>query len=100
MRVVGTDFVAGALNVAQDAIGALAQFLAGLGEADATVDAGEQRDAEFVVQPLYLTRQSRLCDTQMRCSAGDAAKLGNADEIEQASQFHRIRLYHRRVPMP
>ena len=85
---MGADFVAGALDVAQDAGGAVEQALAGLGQADAAIDAGEQRGAKFFLQPLHLPRQRRLRDAQMRRGARDAAQFGDTDEIAEAAEFH------------
>ena len=88
MRLVGADFVAGALDIAQDALGAVEQFLAGLGQPDAAIGAGEQGSVELVLEPLHLPGQRRLCDLQMRRGAGDAAEFGDADEVVEAAQFH------------
>ena len=95
---MGADFVSGALDIAQDAGRAVEQSLAGFGEADAAIDAGEQRGAEFFLQPLHLPRQRRLRDAQMRRGARDAAKLGDADEVAEAAQFHAAGTI--RQPMP
>ena len=89
MRVLGADLVAGALDVAQDAGGAVEQLLPGLGQPHAAIGAGEQRDVELLLEPLDVAGQRRLGDTQMRRGAGDAAEFGDADEIMQAAQFHR-----------
>ncbi len=97
---MGADFIAGAFHVPQDPIGAIAQFLAGLGEPDAPVDPGEQRDAELVFQPLDLACQGRLRDPQVRRRTCDAAKLGDADEVVQATQFHSPKLPQTPHPMP
>ena len=87
---MSADFVAGALDVAQDAGGAVEQALAGLGQAHAAVDAGEQGGTEFFLEPLHLACQRRLGDAQMRRGARDAAKLGDADEIARLrSSMHR-----------
>ena len=69
MRVVRADFVAGALDVAQDALGAVEQLVAGLGQPDAAVGAGEQGGAELVFQPLHVAGQApagRLRDAPRR----------------------------------
>ena len=88
MRLVRPDLVAGALDVAQDALGAVEQLLPGLGQPHAAVGAGEQGGVELVLEPLDVPGQCRLRNLQMRRGAGDAAELGDADEIVEAAQFH------------
>ena len=56
------------------------------------VDTREQCDAKLLLQPLDPARQCRLSDPQMRRRTGDAAKVGDPDEIEQAAPFHRAKL--------
>src|ERR1700737_2470240 len=89
MRLLGSDFVAGSLDVAKDALRALEQFLAAFGQPHAAVGAGEYGDVERLREPLHGPRESRLGDMQMTRSAGDTAELGDADEIVKAAQFHR-----------
>ena len=62
-----SDLVAGALEIAQNALRAVEQFLPGLGQPHATVGAGEQRRVEFVFEPLDMPgqRRSAIC----RCAA-------------------------------
>ena len=79
----------GRVDIAQDAGRAVEKFLPGLGEADAAIGAGEQRDVEFLFEALHMAGQRRLRDMQMRRGARDAAELGDADEIMQAAQLHR-----------
>ena len=88
MRVLRADFVAGALDVAQDARRAVEQLLPRLGQPHAAIGAGEQHDVELFLEPLDVPRQRRLGDMQMRGGAGDAAEFGDADEIMQAAQLH------------
>ena len=95
MGVLGADFVAGALDVAQDAGGAFQQLLAGLGQPDAAIGAGEQRHAELLLEPLHMPGQRRLREVQMRRGAGDAAEFGDADEVIEAAQFHGRRSLNR-----
>ena len=90
MRLVRPDLVTRALDVAQDALRALEQLLPALGQPHAAVGAREQRDVELVLEPLDMPGQSRLGDVKMRRGAGDAAELGDADEIVKAAQFHRV----------
>ena len=92
---MSADLVAGALDVAQDAGGAVEQALAGLGQAHAAVDAGEQGGTEFFLEPLHLACQRRLGHAQMRRGARDAAQLGDTDEIGEAAEFHAPALYAR-----
>ena len=96
MGVLRPDLVAGALDVAQDADRAFEQFLARLGQPHAAIGAGEQRHPELFLEPLHVPGQRRLGEMQMRRGAGDAAELGDADEIVQAAQFHGARSYTRK----
>ena len=79
------DFVSRPLDIAQDALSALEQFLPALGQPHTAVRAREQRNAELVLEPLDMPGQSRLGDVKMRRSAGDAAELGDPDEIVKAA---------------
>ena len=90
MRLVRPDLVTRPLDIAQDALRALEQFLPTLGQPHAAVGAGEQGDVELVLEPLDMSGQSRLSDVQMSRGAGDAAELGDADKIVKAAQFHRV----------
>ena len=97
MRLVGADLVAGPLDVAQDALRAFEQFVAGLGQPHAAVCADEQRRVELVLEPLHVPGQRGLGDLQMRRGAGDAAELGDADKVLKAAQLHDARF---RSPPP
>ena len=88
---VSADLVAGPFDIAQDALGAFEQSLPGLGQAYAAIGAGEQWRVELVLEPLHMTRERGLGDLQMSRSAGNAAELGNADEVVQAAQLHSPR---------
>src|SRR5204862_1596942 len=93
MRFLRPDLVAGALDVAQDAHRAFEQLLAGLGQPDPAIGSGEQRHPELLFEPLHMAGQRRLRQAQMRRGAGDAAELGDPDEIAEAAQLHRGRSY-------
>ena len=58
MRLVRADLVAGALDVAQDALRAVEQLLAGLGQPHAAIGAGEQGRVELVLEPLDMPGQA------------------------------------------
>ena len=88
MRFARPDLVAGSLEVAQDALRALKQLLPAFGQPHAAIGAREQGDFELVFEPLDMPGQRRLRDVEMRRGARDAAKLGDADEIVKAAQFH------------
>src|SRR6266850_4050262 len=88
MRLLGSDLVTGSLDVAQDALGALKQLLTAFGQPYPPVCAGKQSDVELVLKALDMPGESRLGDVKMRRGTGDAAELGDADEIVQAAQFH------------
>jgi hypothetical protein len=62
MRLVRPDLVTGALDVAQDALGAVEEFLPGLGQPHAAIGAGEQGGVELVLKALHMPGQSRLRD--------------------------------------
>src|SRR5262245_26711169 len=89
MGVLRPDLVAGALDVAQAAGRAIEQLLPRLGQSNAGVGAGEQRDIELVLEPLDVAGQRRLRDVKMRRRTGDAAEFGDADEVVQAAELHR-----------
>ena len=72
--------------------------LAALGQPHTAVGAREQRDGELVLEPLHMPGQSRLGDVKMSRGAGDAAELGDADEIVKATQLHGIAIS--RAPAP
>src|SRR5437870_4214582 len=93
MGVLGTDLVAGALDVAQDALGIFQQLLPRLGQPHAAIGAGEQRHSELLFQALDMPGQRRLGEPEMSRRAGDAAEFGDADEIAEAAQFHDARSY-------
>jgi len=67
MGFMGADFVAGALDVAEDAAGALMQFLARLGQANTTVDAGGAGSADVggLVRILAACAEGDLLRTQL-----------------------------------
>jgi hypothetical protein len=90
MRLVGPDFVAGPLQVAQDALRALEQLLPAFSEPHAAVSASEQSDLKLVFEPLDMPGQRRLGDVEMGCGTRDAAEFGDADEIVKAAQFHLV----------
>ena len=89
MGLVRADLIAGALDVAKNALRALEQFLTPFGQPYAAVGAGEQGDVELFLEPLDVPRESRLGNMQMSRGAGNAAELGDADKIVKAAQFHR-----------
>jgi hypothetical protein len=88
MGLVSADLIAGPLDVAQDALGAFKQLLTAFGQPYPPVCAGKQRDVELVLEALDMPGQSRLGDVKMGRGTGDAAELGDADEVVQATQFH------------
>jgi hypothetical protein len=92
MRRVSPDLVTRPLDVAQDALRALEQPLPAFGQPHPAVGAREQGDVELVLEPLDMPGEGGLSDMQMSRGAGDAAELGDANEIVKAAQFHRIRI--------
>src|SRR5439155_11538529 len=64
------------------------QFVTDLGQPHAAICAGEQWRIELVLEPLHVPSERRLGDLQMRRGSGDAAELGDADEVMQAAQLH------------
>jgi hypothetical protein len=95
---VSPDLVTRPLDVAQDALRALKQPLPALGQPHTAIGTREQRDVELVLKPLDMPSQSRLGDVKVSRGAGDAAELGNPDEIVKAAQFHGIAIS--RAPAP
>jgi len=89
LDAVECRFGSTAREVAQDADRAVEQFLPRLGQFDTAVGAGEQRNVEFVFEPLHMPCQRRLCNMQVRGGAGNATEFGDTDKIVQAAQFHR-----------
>src|SRR5438128_2273498 len=88
MCLVSADLVAGPLDVAQNALGAFEQLLTAFGQPNAAIGAREQSDVELLFQPLDVPGESGLRNMQVRRGAGDAAELGDTDEVVQATQFH------------
>ena len=85
MRRVRADLIAGPFDIAQDALGTFEQSLTGLRQPHAAIGPGEKRCVELVLEPLHMPGQRGLGDLQVRRRAGDAAELGDADEVMQAA---------------
>jgi hypothetical protein len=63
--------------------GALEEQLTGVREIDAARVALKQLDAELGFEPAHLGRESWLGDPQTLGGAGEAALLGNRDEVAE-----------------
>ena len=81
-------------------VGAVEQFLPGLGQPHAAIGAREQRHPKLLFEPLHVPGQRRLRQVQMGGGAGDAAEFGDPDKIGKAAQFHARDHTRMRPAMP
>ena len=81
-------FLAGLMNEMDDRLRPFEQQRAGDAEPHAAAVAGEQRNAELVLELLDLPAQGRLRQTQLLRRAADAAGARHPHEVAQFFQFH------------
>ena len=71
------------------------QILALRGQPETPADAVEEPHAELGLERENLPRRRRLAHAQPRPRAGDAARLGDADESLKVAEVHgQFRLLH------
>jgi hypothetical protein len=75
-------------DVIQQATTIVEQLLAFPGQQEATSDAIEQLETEFLLKVAYVPGQSGLSDAQAQRCLRDSAKLGYGDERPYVPQIH------------
>jgi hypothetical protein len=76
------------LNVTKNAPTALKQFLTGVSQSNAAIDAREELHAHVGFKPVDPARERRLGLVENLGRMGDAAKLSDFYEASEADQIH------------
>ena len=77
----------------EDRAGVLQERDAGVGEGDVAAGAGEQRDAELVLEAADRERQRRLRDREPLRGAAEVQLLGERGEVAEGAQLHGIDIF-------
>lgn len=83
---VGADLLGGALDLGEGTFDGGEEGAAGGGEGDRTAVAGEQVDAQVLLQAGHRAREGRLGDVHLVGGPGDVLGAGDAGEVREAGR--------------
>ena len=92
------QFFARTLHLVQDAAAMVQQQLAGLGGYGAAAVAHQQVLPQFHFQQPHLAAERGLRDVQRDGGTGEAAELGDPDEVFELPQIHTEKFRHSDEP--